>query len=410
MPHCVSSCSLGRPAIHTLKSRSRFILHRLLDSDPRHQHCYLFNPAIACHARRIKVRQTLPNPARAALILYELPAQFPRGFPLGEVMAYIRKQRGKWRAEVQRNGVRVSAVFDAKASATAWAAREETAILAVKHGALPRRTLAEAIDRYVRDVSSLKAGERFERLRLEALKRDYPKLAGKVMSNLTTQDLVDWRDARLAKVTKGSVQRDINLLSHVFTKARDEWGWMRDNPFRGMEAPGDNPPRDRLPTWSENRRLLRWLGYRTGEFPKTKQAEAAWAYLLALRTAMRAGEVLQLGPRTVQGSVATVKHKMQYRTGKPRKVPLSKHALRLLRGFPGFTIDSAGLDAAFRKARDSLLIESLHFHDARADALTRFARKVDVMTLARISGHKDLRLLLSTYYRETAEEIAGRLA
>lgn len=231
-----------------------------------------------------------------------------------------------------------------------------------------------------------------------------------MVSEITTADLVGWRDARLAKVTKGSVQRDINLLSHVFTKARDEWRWMRENPFKGMAAPGDNPPRDRLPTPSENRRLLRWLGYRTGVQPSTKQAEAALAYLLALRTGMRAGEVLQLGPATVTGSVATVKHKMQYRTGRPRKVPLSRHALRLLRGFPGFTLSSESLDALFRKARDSLLIEGLHFHDTRADALTRFARKVDPYELARISGHKDLRVLLETYYRTTAEEIAGRLA
>lgn len=55
------------------------------------------------------------------------------------------------------------------------------------------------------------------------------------------------------------------------------------------------------------------------------------------------------------------------------------------------------------------MIEDLHFHDSRAEALTRLARKVDVMTLARISGHKDLRVLLETYYRESAADIAKRL-
>jgi hypothetical protein len=37
------------------------------------------------------------------------------------------------------------------------------------------------------------------------------------------------------------------------------------------------------------------------------------------------------------------------------------------------------------------------------------ARKMDILTLARISRHKNLDLLRSTYYRETAEEIAARL-
>ncbi len=31
------------------------------------------------------------------------------------------------------------------------------------------------------------------------------------------------------------------------------------------------------------------------------------------------------------------------------------------------------------------------------------------MTLARISGNKDINLLFNTYYRESAEQIAGRL-
>ena len=71
-------------------------------------------------------------------------------------------------------------------------------------------------------------------------------------------------------------------------------------------------------------------------------------------------------------------------------------------------MSSAVLDALFRKARDRLLIKDLHFHDSRAEALTRLSRKVDVLTLAKISGHKDLRILQG-YYRETAEQIAARL-
>jgi integrase len=104
---------------------------------------------------------------------------------------------------------------------------------------------------------------------------------------------------------------------------------------------------------------------------------------------------------------------MERLTGRPREIPLTKHAVRLLKPYMGrgnvFTVGSKSLDAMFRKARKALLIEDLHFHDSRAEALTRLARRVDVMTLARISGHKDLKLLLSTYYRESAEDIAARL-
>lgn len=47
-------------------------------------------------------------------------------------------------------------------------------------------------------------------------------------------------------------------------------------------------------------------------------------------------------------------------------------------------------------------------YDSRATACTRLARVVDVLTLARIIGHRDLRSL-QIYYRETADSIADRL-
>jgi integrase len=313
-------------------------------------------------------------------------------------MAYIKKLKsGRWRAQLERMGVRKSAVFDTKAEASGWATREEAALLAVKHGAYPRKTLADALSRYELEVSSGKRGARAEGLRFAAFVRDFPDMAGMVMSDIDTPDMVRWRDSRLKKVSAGSVQRDINLLSHVFTVARDEWRWCGKSPFTGMRRPGDNPSRTRRVLPSEVRRLCRWLGYRTGEV-QTKQQQVALAFLLGLRTGMRAGEILSLSPANVdlERRVATVQHKMQHLTGKPRTVPLSRQAVRLL-------------DALFRKARNALMIPDLHFHDSRAEALTRLARKVDVMTLARISGHKDLRVLLETYYRESASDIAARL-
>lgn len=66
-------------------------------------------------------------------------------------------------------------------------------------------------------------------------------------------------------------------------------------------------------------------------------------------------------------------------------------------------------EALFRKAVKQCGIVDLHFHDSWAEALTLLARRVDVMTLQKISGHADIRILASTYYRETPEQIAARL-
>ena len=330
-------------------------------------------------------------------------------------MAYIRRSRDKWRAEVEKNGVRDSRTFDTKAAATSWAAVREAEIIAMKHGAYPRKTLADALTRYAEEVSVNKKGSRFELLRLEAFSRDFPALAARQLCEVTTPDMAAWRDARLKKVTPGSVQRDLNVISNVFTVARKEWKWMGDSPLDGLRAPGQNAPRTRRVDPREVKRLVRWLGYVTGQKPRNKNGEVALAFLLSLRTGMRAGEILTLGDATVNVArkVATVAHKTQHLTGRPREVPLSRRALMLLRPVlgngPAFTVTSASLDALFRKARDSMLLEDLHFHDARAEGLTRMARKVDVMTLAKISGHKDLRVLMDHYYRESAGDIADRL-
>ena len=330
-------------------------------------------------------------------------------------MAYITKHNSGWRAQVNTNGVRKSQVFATKSAASQWAAAVETEARELQHGGLPRKTLLQACDKYLAEVTKDKGGAKFERLRIEALLRDYPKMAGKIVSEVTTDDWAAWRDARLKTVQPATVLRELRVWHHLFKLAREEWKWVKDDPFVGLRMPKSPPPRDRLPTPQENMMILRWLGYRTGQRPQTKMQEVALAYLLALRTGMRAGEVLQLGDDTVNldKRVATVKHKTQRQTGRPRQVPLSRHAVRLLRPQLGrgpiFTVDSASLDALFRRAKQNLGIEGLHFHDSRADALTRFAQRVDVMTLAKISGHRDLRILMNTYYRETPEQIAAKL-
>ena len=42
------------------------------------------------------------------------------------------------------------------------------------------------------------------------------------------------------------------------------------------------------------------------------------------------------------------------------------------------------------------------------DAITRLSKKLDVLTLARVVGHKRIQQLM-TYYNESAEDIALRL-
>lgn len=348
-------------------------------------------------------------------------------------MASITEHKSGWRVQVYVMGQRDSQTFDSKREARAWAAKREHELRQTKgKPEAEKHTLREMLIKYSEEVTAHKKSERAEQLRIKAFLKYFPSIANKALADIKTPDLVAWREARLKgfpapdgthvkAVTPASVLRDINWLRNAFTVARLEWQWIEHKPFEGFKIPAEPPPRDRrISPWKEVRPLCRWLGYVSGKAPVTKNQEVALALLIGLRTAMRAGEILSLGKHNLnmQRRVASVEHKTQHLTGRPREVPLSKHALRLLRPVADrehcFTVTSASLDALFRKARDTLAIqnpqaEKFTFHDSRAEALTRLSRKVDVMTLAKISGHKDLSILQNTYYRETAEQIAARL-
>jgi integrase len=57
---------------------------------------------------------------------------------------------------------------------------------------------------------------------------------------------------------------------------------------------------------------------------------------------------------------------------------------------PVFALKSAQLDVLWRKLRDRAGIVDLTFHDSRHEAITRLAKKLDVLSLARMVGHRNL--------------------
>jgi len=102
------------------------------------------------------------------------------------------------------------------------------------------------------------------------------------------------------------------------------------------------------------------------------------------------------------------------KNGTKRDVPLSKEAVRLLTLLNPkeegkvFNSNQESSGVIFRRALQLAKIKGLTFHDTRHEALTRLARKLDVLDLARMVGHRDPRSLM-IYYNPSAEEIAGRL-
>ncbi|WP_349540413.1 site-specific integrase [Sagittula sp. NFXS13] len=309
---------------------------------------------------------------------------------------------------MEKHGVRRSKVWPTKRQAQDWAARQEYLIVNGEKVAT-EQSLSSLFDRYLREVSPGKRGHRWEIVRLERLKRD--KIAAIRLCDLGASNFADWRDRRLREVAPGSVKREMNLIGSVLSTAVKEWGLMPSNPMSTVKKPKEPAARNRLPTDDELSRLRHVAGENLG----TLMGRAFHAFLFSGATAMRAGEIVGLTADMVD-LVGRVAHLKMTKNGTARDVPLSSEAVALLKalpevddGTPIFGLTSRNLDALWRKVRDKAAIEDLTFHDARAWALTKMSRKVDALTLAKISGHRDLKLLLNVYYRESAADIAARL-
>lgn len=327
-------------------------------------------------------------------------------------MASIQKRARGWFAQVRRKGVSKSASFSTKAEAAAWAARVEAEIIAGQRGEVPDKTFGDLLEKYRDEVSVTKRGERWERLRIGLTLRD--AIASVNLRDFDTRAVAGWRDRRLAQMSAASVQREWNLLSNACTVAVREWRWLRENPMREVRRPPPTEPRNRLATDDEIERLLFALGYDHDVAPVTVTARVGAAMLFAIETAMRAGEIAGLTWKNVKLPQRHCKVAGGKTSSAKRDVPLSAEAIRLIEQMPKgaatvFNVTTAQIDALFRKAKARAMIDDLHFHDMRHLAITRLAKKLDVLPLARMVGHRDLKMLM-IYYNESAEDISARLA
>lgn len=312
-------------------------------------------------------------------------------------MAYIHKHGDGWRAQVAKQGIRRTAVWPTKREATEWAARVESEIAAGKFDRYPTKTLEQAAAKYLTTVSTTKRNaEVWERRRLAAFCEHFGPIE---LAAITSEKIGEWRDKRLETVSGSTVLREVNLYRNLFKIAVEEWKWLEESPFKGVRLPKDNPPRDPVWPWQLIKRVLR--APRVG-----KTAEMQAAFRIALHTGLRLQEVLGCGFDAKRNVLVIPPSKTEPR---PAIVPTTLRARRLLANIPKFTVGPNEGSALFSTLHAELLIEGLTFHDTRATALTLLARRMDVLTLARISRHKDLNILMKRYYRETPEQISARL-
>lgn len=339
-------------------------------------------------------------------------------------MASFRKRPGGWRAEIVRTiegrRVRVSETFPTKAHAQAWAIEKEAELLGNKRigvtgrQAMPGeegKLLSDAMIKYRKEVSPTKRGVRWEQIRIDKFIREYPSFVSLKINEVGPEVIAQWRDARLKEVQAPSVRREMNILSSIFEIARREWRWIQVNPCRDVRRPPQPKHRQQRISDEDRDKITSALNFHEKP-PTEKRQQVAIMFLLSIETGMRSGELVALKWRDTY----LPKHYLtitESKNGHRRDIPLSPRAiglLTLLRGVNDetvFTVSDAERDALFRKYRPDNL-KHINYHDTRHEAVTRLARKLDVLELARMIGHRDLKSLM-VYYNATASELADKL-
>lgn len=178
-----------------------------------------------------------------------------------------------------------------------------------------------------------------------------------------------------------------------------------------VRKPPEPPPRVRRVSAEE----LERLALSAGSDLTRATARTFHSFLFAIETGMRISEIVGLEWERLDLEDRVAKLAMT-KNGTSRDVPLSHEAVRLLEALPSagtkaggvYQLTAGQVDALWRKLRDRAGIENLHFHDSRHEAITRLEKKLDVLSLARMVGHRNLNELM-TYYNESAKDLAKRL-
>ncbi|POU18965.1 integrase [Acinetobacter sp. ACNIH3] len=274
-------------------------------------------------------------------------------------------------------------------------------------------TLEELLQEYLVVVTPTHKGAKQEKSVIKSYIRDFPKLMKKMVKDIDSGDIDEFRDIRLEKVSRSTVARDLGVLGGVFRYAIEKKKIIKESPLRAVSKPRKFKHRDRRITEQEVAQILEEFKYQPIFTPLNKKQQTAWAFLFAIETAMRAGEIVTMKWEYVFEDYV---HLPDTKNDDSRNVPLSSKAKELLDLMKGVNneyvctlMNSNTLSQYFWQiVTEKLKIEDLRFHDTRHEATTRLAQKLPIQDLAKVTGHKDLKTLMR-YYNPTASELAIKI-
>lgn len=359
-----------------------------------------------------------------------------------------RTKRGKsvLHVQVRMKGYPArTASFPTRRQAERWATTIEAEMIEGKHFRnveARRRTLGEAIDRYLKsEVTKLRDGsmhkqnlpwwkEKLGHLRLSEitpaiLVEHRDKLAAETYTRARPQSkrttLKEGEAPKRFKRAPNTINNYLRPLGRVFTLARREWHWISHNPMEGVSLLPTGRGRVRFLSEDERFRLLK---------ETARDPQLHTAVVLALSTAARASEITNLCWGDIeyeQRSQASGAPReaarvllRQTKNGTPRSVWLHGEALRLLkdhgkirrlnddRVFVSVKGKRYRYDETFRAACEVAKVSNFTFHGLRHSAATYLAREgATEQQLKAIGGWKSN--VVSRYVHLAAEDAKGVL-
>ena len=315
-------------------------------------------------------------------------------------MAYLRKHRDKWQSIIRVQGhPHLAKSFKSKTDATRWSnetelkIRREDAGIAKIHFA----KFEDLARKYIEEISVLKKCYRDERYTILGLLKEawssYP------INKIKPATINKYKDTLAKRVSGGTINRRLDVISSMFTTFKKEWGFPVDNPVLAIRRPKRAAPRDRRFSEAELNLLLR--GNHT-------TPELRSIINIALLTGMRLSEILRIDVRNIEGNTLSI----PVAKTKPRVIPLTKDAAAEIKNADlPFRLSKYALDKKFRRLCKKYKIKDAHFHDLRHQALTNFMKDkgLNVPETMMIAGHSDPRMLLRVYNNLEAQHVADKL-
>lgn len=333
-------------------------------------------------------------------------------------MASIEKRvtddgKTSYRVKVRIKGFPVqSATFERKTDASKWAQSTESAIRENRHfktSEAKRHTLAELLERYVREVLPTKP--KTAPFQLRQLNWWKAEIGSYALADVTPALIAQYRDKLAGGITvrgkprnPATVNRYLAVLSHAFTIAVKEWGWLDDTPMRKVTKGKEARGRVRFLSDGERVRLLK----------ACKESSNAYLHpvvVLALSTGMRQGEIMGLTWDVVDMNRGrAILH--ETKNGERRAVAITGHALEQIKELSKVRrIDSnllfpsketapqkpqkpIDLRVPWLTALKNAVIDDFKFHDLRHSAASYLAMNgASLAEIAEVLGHKTLQMV-----------------